>query len=552
MTPQPVPAFISQGLSASVKYMVANFLSDKQYTKISGALANKWERFQSLTAAVKLMEQHGVQVTPEEEERMSGLSEMQMIESLVAKMPQQSKEQFQHFFLQLQLIVSTATRVRTALETGRADLVERAMDDADSTGISQYILKMCIVQAGSEVTNLKRQHECWVKDAESKMSRLVRGAEDAIIAKERLAKAQGELATFQANQNEGIKKVLMALAGGSTTALLHAVLSSWHNYVLRMKVENTIYEEFREAIEMAEVKLVDAKAGNLKSISGVINKKFAGTKQDFLQEVFDLWKADLMEAKKGLNSAEDVAAMEARLKEMQSLQSKKAQNVLIRCGAASEKGLRDMMFGEWKTFHEDYAKNKELEDAVKAEEQKIAAFMKKHSENAQGLMNSMSASTDAGLIAMYLQAWIEYYKEEKRANEFAEVMNGQNAKFGQFGARNKKGAQSVMERAHEHGLVMLYLKVFGAWRIETKIEQTCKAQQGRVDGKRSQLLGVQQMFRTFATQLETNIQSGAESSRDLAAGPPQGYKKGKGMQRNDGSVSLPDIHSKPGSHRSRR
>lgn len=303
---------------------------------------------------------------------------------------------------------------------------------------------------------------------------------------------------------------------------------------------------------MAEVKLVDAKAKNLSSISGVINKKFAGGVSDFIQEVFDIWRDVYLETKKGLNSAEDLAAMEARLKEMQKFQSDKAKNVLIRSGAASETALRDMMFAQWKMFHEDYLKNKEMEDAVKAEEQKIAAFMKKHSENAQGLMNSMSASTDAGLIAMYLQAWIEIYQEEKRANEFAEMMNGQSAKFGAFGARNKKGAQSVMERAHEHGLIMLYLKVFGAWRIETKIEQTCKAQQGRVDGKRSQLLGVQQMFRTFAVQLETNIQAGADSSRDLAGGPPPGYKKAKGMQRNDGSVSLPDIHSKPGSHRSRR
>merc|ERR1719337_88539 len=126
------------------------------------------------------MESHGVHLNPEQEQRISQLSEAQMIEAMVAKMPQTSKEQFQHFFLQLQLIVSTATRVRQALEQGRSDLVEQAMDDADSTGIAQYILKMSIVQAGSEVTNLKKQHAAWVKDAEGKMSRLVHGQEDAM------------------------------------------------------------------------------------------------------------------------------------------------------------------------------------------------------------------------------------------------------------------------------------------------------------------------------------------------------------------------------------
>merc|ERR1719178_207831 len=130
---------------------------------------------------MKLMEQYGVTLTQQEVDRLSTMDEAKQIEVLVMKMPQQSKEQFQHFFLQLQLIVSTATRVRTALEQGRADLVEQAMDDADSTGISQYILKMSIVQAGSEVTNLKKQHAAWCKDAEGKMSRLVRGQEDLVL-----------------------------------------------------------------------------------------------------------------------------------------------------------------------------------------------------------------------------------------------------------------------------------------------------------------------------------------------------------------------------------
>merc|ERR1719183_909408 len=112
------------------------------------------------------MEQHGVQIPEAQQERLAAMNnEAQMIEALVMKMPQQSQEKFQHFFLQLQLIVSTATRVRQALEMGKAEVVEQAMDDADSTGVSQYVLKMAIVQAGAEVTNLKKQHKHFVKDA---------------------------------------------------------------------------------------------------------------------------------------------------------------------------------------------------------------------------------------------------------------------------------------------------------------------------------------------------------------------------------------------------
>jgi len=338
----------------------------------------------------------------------------------------------------------------------------------------------------------------------------------------------------------------MALAGGSTTALLHGCLSSWHNYVVRMKVENAIYEEFREEIEASEARLIEAKASQLKGVRAMCERKYAGGKASLIEEVFMLWRDDVVEAKQKLASAGDVAALEARLKACADHQSANAKKVLMRCGAASEQGLRDMCFHEWLGFHNDYLKNKELEDAVKAEEKKIAEFMKKHSENAQSILGGMAGSTDSGLKHEVLTAWYEAYKEEKRVNEFAEIMNGQAGKLQGFGDRNKNSAKNVMERAHQHGITMLYLKIFGAWQLECKVEQTTKPWKMRIDGKRQQLVGVQQMFRQFAKQLECNIQA-ADSSRDLSTGPPPGYgKKSRGMQKNDG-VSLPDINAKPGS-----
>merc|ERR1719174_1592543 len=114
------------------------------------------------------------------------------------------------------------------------------------------------------------------------------------------------------------------------------------------------------------------------------------------------------------------------------------------------------------------------------------------------------------------------------------MMNGSQAKMNGFGSRNKNSAKSVMERAHEHNLTMLYLKVFGAWRLDTRMEVSLKKHQGRIDGKRQQLVSVQQMFRNFAKQLENNIQSGADSNRDLAAGPPPS-KKGNRKSLQKGS-----------------
>merc|ERR1719460_1623350 len=124
-----------------------------------------------------------------------------------------------------------------------------------------------------------------------------------------------------------------------------------------------------------------------------------------------LWADEIIEKKANAANAAEVEALEAKLRAAADHQSQSAKRVLARCGAASEQGLRDMCFHEWCTFHQDYMKNKELEDAVKAEEKKIAEFMKSHSENAKGLLNNMHAATNTGLMHEVFQAWCEHYKE---------------------------------------------------------------------------------------------------------------------------------------------
>jgi len=541
-----LPESLQKGLNSSVRYLVSNFLDEKHYSAISSSLASTGPKFQSLTAAMRLMEQHGVTIDEEESQRLSNLgSEAQMIEALVTKMPQQSAEKFQHFFLQLQLIVSTATRIRQALEEGKADLVEQAMEDAESTGIVSYILKMSIVQAGAEVTNLRRMHKHFVADAGSKLSRLVRGQEDMLHAKQRLSKAQGELACFQASQNESIKKVLMAFAGGSTTALLHGCLNSWAAFCKRQRVENLIYEEYKEDIEKAEQRLIDAKSEQLKSIKGMIEKKHNASKEGLIQEIFNLWREDVEEAKLNLASRGQVEELERKLKSCQDHQAQSAKRVLARCGAASESGLRDMCFHEWVGFHKEYLKNKEFEDKVKESEKKVAEFMKSKSAGAQSILTKMGNASDSGLLHNMLTAWYEYYSDERKAAAFAEQMNGANGRFGAFGERNKKSAKNACERAHEHNLTMLYLKVWGAWRMDTQLEKMLRTHQGKIDGKRKQLTGVQQMFRNFAVQLEKNIESGADSNRDLALGPPAHYKKKyeRGNTKYEQANSLPEINA---------
>merc|ERR1719235_732264 len=91
---------------------------------------------------------------------------------------------------------------------------------------------------------------------------------------------------------------------------------------------------------------------------------------------------------------------------------------------------------------------------------------------------------------------------------------------------------------------MIFLRIFSAWRMDLVVEKTLKVHQGKIEAKRQQLLGVQQMFRNFALQLESGIKAQGDSTP--LGPPPDGYKYKKQMTRGaDGAVSLPDIHKKP-------
>lgn len=533
------------GLVASVKYVVCQFMDDDHYTMLHRALSQRWDRMHSLSAAMKLLETYGVVISPDEADRLSTMDEGAQINELVSRMPQQSKEQFQQFFLQLQLIVSTATRVRKALEEGEASQVEEALGDADSTGIAPYILKMVLVQAGSEVHKLRTNYQAFLKDTDLKMSKLLRGQEDAMHAQQKLAAAQAQLASYTQAGNEKAKKVLMNMAGGSTSVLIQAAFHGWEKVWKQNKVEAGIRAEYEDRIQLAEKRLFEFREAQLGNVRGVMAKKGAGHDLETMHFCFDEWKRQLDEAKWNKENAGKIKELEEKLHGAMGSQQEATMKVMMRMGAANDESLVLMIWQGWLQFSAEYKKDKDLEDAVKAEEKRIAEFMKNHSENSKSLLSSMSSGTDSGLLHEVLSAWNEFLQDAKKEREFEDIMNKQGGKFKSFHAQNKDSANSVMNKASYFQDLALMLQTFNAWRLEGRHSAVSVKYQAKIEGKRQQLMGVQQMFRNFATQLESGLKEGADSNRDLHNRIPQPMRRlNKGA---DGSVSLPDIHKSGGS-----
>merc|ERR1719159_578963 len=140
------------------------------------------------------------------------MEEASMIQTLVNKMPHEFLMQFEHFALQLQLIITTATRVRKTVEEGQPDAIQQVMDHTDSSGIISQILKQAIVQAGIEVAEIRNRHTSWTKNTENRMGRLVRSADDAASAQKELKKLQSQIGSFGATQNEKSKKMMAGVA----------------------------------------------------------------------------------------------------------------------------------------------------------------------------------------------------------------------------------------------------------------------------------------------------------------------------------------------------
>merc|ERR1719310_609907 len=486
------------------------------------------------------MENYGVHLTPEESKRMMQLEEGDMIDSLVSRMPQQTKEQFEHFFLQLQIIVSTATRIRTALEQGTPDVIEEALNDADQTGIMPYILKMSVVQAGSEVVALKQQHDGWATDTEARMSKLLRGADDAMQAQKQLAAAQAQLGHFQGSHKDKAYKAMMGVAGKNDRAAMDACITNWKAVVDRTKKEAEIRVEYEERIEAAQKRLFDYKQSQKGNAKGVLLRQAAAGDSALIGEVFAYLCKEPQARKADEEAAKKLAEIEAKLSAQAGKNKDNAKAVLMRNLAQGDNMLMDVCMEAWKGWLVEYKKNKDQEDAVKAAEQKVADFMKSKSDGAKGVIDRMNSATDSGLVEHVISTWVQYYKDQKKAEEMEAILNGVNNKFGAFSERNKKGAMSAGQKAtavKEYGLLNHSMCL---WAEFSRVERLLRYYSMRVEGKKHQLQGLQTMFKNFATQLETGLKEG--TPRDTAAIKNGAKSK---MSKSEGSVSLPNIHKPP-------
>jgi hypothetical protein len=547
---EPLPT-----LQPMVEWVAKKFMDFETHQKIHMSLAKNWNRTQSISAAMKLMEKYGVTVTSEEQEKLGQLEEGKQIEALVAKMPSQSAEQFTQFFTELQMLVSTAARVRQSLEKGSVETCEASLATADQSGIAKYLLKMSLVQAGSEVAHQRAEYKNWAKAIDAKMSKMIRGQEDAMTAQKKLAAATATLNAFQAGQNDKAKKVIMNFASGNAKGLMAAAFHGWMVDVKQQKRENEIKAEYEERINAAEGRLMMYRTAHLKGARGVMKKKAEDLDGLMKHEIYHAWKVEIWGNKKTAEDIANLKALEDKLSHSSKAQAENTKKVIARMNGDSAAALQATVWTGWVTYHKDYLKNKELEDRVKKSEQEVQAFLKKKGESAKGIIAAASAGSDTGIIFTCWTAWYTFWQEQKAEAEMTELLQRGDTQFDQITGKNKVKGQTALEKASYHIDMMYYLRFFYFWKLDTRQQKVMRMYHTKIDGKRRQLQGVQDMFRKFANELESGLKASSDvgNTRDWRAGKihakpttadEDNRKSSSKMMGKD--VSLPSISPKTG------
>merc|ERR1711871_996990 len=140
------------------------------------------------------------------------------------------------------------------------------MDNTDSSGITSRILKLSIIQAGTEVAGIRNRHTSWTKNTDTRVSRLVRSGEDAVACQRQLAAIQSQISGFGSAQNEKSKKMMAGVAGNKDKVLMSCVFGSWLAFTKKMISEKDIRDGFEAEIATLEGKLFEYRQHQLNNV----------------------------------------------------------------------------------------------------------------------------------------------------------------------------------------------------------------------------------------------------------------------------------------------
>merc|ERR1719321_1366824 len=138
---------------------------------------------------------------------------------------------------------------------------------------------------------------------------------------------------------------------------------------------------FEAEIAALDTKLFEYRQHQLNNVRNVLMRKAAEGDGVLMQQVWKSWTDEVQETKREAGSQGAMAAMEAKLASASAAQTENTKKVMARMSAGSDNAILQLTLSAWKQFIEDYKKNKDQEDAIKAQEKAMEEFIEDYKKN---------------------------------------------------------------------------------------------------------------------------------------------------------------------------
>jgi len=428
--------------------------------------------------------------------------------------------------------VETVSRLRKALEDGQADAVEAAMDDAESAGVLQYILRQTVVHTGQELSTLKGVHLGWLKDTEAKMARMLRAQEEAMESKQLLLEAQAALKNMGALQRKKAFGALSGVANDRDAQLLKVSLGAWQMVIRNEKSEAKLREEYESKMQESELKIQALRVKQLSSVHGVMGKKIGENEKQLLSEILTIWVQDTQEQQTQKKIEEERARNERQMEILKNARTKVARQVMERIAGASGLDLCKILLSIWFEDVAEIKRNRKTDAAIATVENKLKGLLKNHKNNATYVLNSIYRVGNEDIVGELFGVWEMRVLEERRMAKLIDQLDRLAEKTKGTSLRTRLAAVFVMSRVVSNFDTMRLLRCFSAWVSAYTTNCLKNFYDRKIDTKRHQLQSVQNLFREFAGRLETGIIKSPREDSSLG---------GRGGFKQDGGVVLPDI-----------
>mmetsp|Transcript_25268 Transcript_25268/g.58880 ORF Transcript_25268/g.58880 Transcript_25268/m.58880 type:complete len:533 (+) Transcript_25268:98-1696(+) len=509
----------------STALKVQQFMDEWYYRCIHSGLAAEWDRERCAVAALELFELQGVTFDKADKEPLSAQDDDTFIEAVVKRMPEDVRRTFEHFALQLQLVMSAASRVRCALDEGTPGEVARIMEEGDQ-GVNSQILKQSIMEATLEVGEIREIHDSWEASMSRRLSRLGQCHYEMQMSQQELNKLNVQLGSFGKDQNSKSKAVLLGIASQSEKTLMQTVFKAWWAHKVKYFADKAMHDKFQKEIEDTQKALVDYKHAQVSNVRDVLTRTADASDRALLVECLRVWTKDIQDEKE--NRVFKASAQDAhrRMGNLKSAQKENAKKSMMRLVVANDENVRNTAFQAWVQYHDEVRKTREFEVLVKQQQDKLQDFVKKKSNEAKGVLSKMAGSSDTGLMHAALQAWVEDWKNAQKQREMEEYVQGQNAKLASYSRRAKASADTTAQRGNWMESDNVTMQIFMNWQTEARLGRLIRFYTGQMDAKGKQLEAVQTMFKSFATQLEHGISTTPRTTKKSSKAP-KGEKEGQ-------------------------